>query len=60
MLPSVLQSLTFIGHGVADALCSRDVLLILPCTFMISSIFLGRDVPLFLPSVRHTKLQETH
>ena len=48
MLPSVLQSLTFIGHGVADASCPRNVLLILPCTFMISSIFLRRDVPPFL------------
>ena len=35
MLPSVLQSLAFIGHGVASASCSRNVLL-------------GRNVPLFL------------
>ena len=48
MMPSVLQYLPFIGHGVASALCPRNVLLILPCTFMISSIFLGPDVPLFL------------
>ena len=26
----------------------RNVLLILPCTFIIFSVFLGRDVPLFL------------
>ena len=55
MLPSVLQSLTFIGLGVAGASCPRCVLLVLSCIFIIFSVFWGRNVPLFiLPSLRQT------
>ena len=41
MLPSVLQFLTFIDHGVAGASCPRNVFPILPYTFMIPSILGG-------------------
>lgn len=44
----VLHSLTFIGHGASGASCPRNMLPVLACTIMISSVFLGRDVPLFL------------
>ena len=47
VLPSILQSLAFTGHGVVGTTCPRNNLLIPPCIF-ISSIFLRRDVPLFL------------
>ena len=35
-------------YGRRSAKYPRNVFLILPCTFIISSIVLGRDVPLFL------------
>ena len=61
LLPNVLQYLTSIGYGVAAVSCLRNVVLILPRTFMISSIFMGAVYLFFLlPSVRHTKLQKTH
>ena len=47
MLPSVLQSFTFIGHGVAGASCPRCVLLVLSCISLFF-LFFGGAMFLFL------------